>query len=64
MMEKMSCPNSFKDLIMHYVSSVSYFVLINGFPTAYFHPYKGLGQGDPFSPYLFLIYAKGFLVMI
>jgi len=38
---------------------VSYLVLVIGQPFGKISPFRGLWQGDPLSPYLFLIVAEG-----
>jgi len=41
------------------LESASVSVLVNGSPTREFFPRKGLCQGDPLAPFLFLIVAEG-----
>ena len=46
-------------IIMSCMSLVSYVVLLNGQPVGNIKPTKGLRQGDPLSPYIFLLCALG-----
>jgi ribonuclease HI len=51
-------------LIMMCVSSAKYSVLVNGAPCGHILPSRGIRQGDPISPYLFLICAEALSSML
>ena len=44
--------------IMQCVMMVQYSVLVNGVPVGDINPSRGIRQGDPLSPYLFLLCAE------
>lgn len=54
-MRKMGFNEKWVFVIMSYVTIVSYVVLINGQPGRTIQPTKGIRQGDPTSPCLFLL---------
>jgi hypothetical protein len=59
MMMRLGFDHGWANLIMACVSPVNYRVWFNSEETETFTPTRGIRQGDPPSPYLFLICAEG-----
>ena len=51
-------------LVMQCIQSVSYSVILNGDPVGYIRLTRGIPQGDPLLPYLFLICAEGLIALL
>ena len=63
-MLRMGFHEKWVDLLMMCITSVSYSLLINGEPTEKIVPLRGIRQGDPISPYLFLLCSESLHALI
>ena len=63
-MERLGFAPRWINLIMQCVSTISYLVLINRVAYGNITPTRGFCQGDPLSPYLFLLCVEGLSALI
>ena len=59
-MTRLGLPEVWIDRVMTCVTTPSFLVRINGKAYGNITPYRGIRQGDPLSPYLFLLCVEGF----
>lgn len=64
MLTKLGFCSQWVNLVLKCISTVSYSIMLNGERTDFFYPTRGLRQGDPLSPYLFLICTEGLSALI
>ena len=63
-MAKLGFPKKWINWVMGYVTMPSFSILINGKPQGNIHPTRGIHQGDPLSPYLFILCVEGFTSLL
>ena len=63
-MLKIGLPEQWVNLAMETIRVTSYSVLINGEPEGFITPTRGIKQGNPLSPYLFLLCVEGLSSLI
>lgn len=63
-MRKIGFPDRWVAMIMHTVTTVTYGIQFQGEESCKIVPTRGLRQGDPLSPYLFLLCSEGLTCLL
>ena len=63
-MHKLGFLNVWIERVMSYITTISFSILVKGRPYGNVIPSRGIRQGDPLSPYLFLLCAEGFTSLL
>jgi len=64
LMLKMGFAQKWVDWIIFCISSVSYKILLNGSPKGFIKPSRGIRQGDPISPFLFILCTEALVAKL
>ncbi|KAI5319682.1 hypothetical protein L3X38_039390 [Prunus dulcis] len=64
MIKRLDFNDRWVELIMDCISTVTYSVQVRGVASGMIVPSRGLCQGDPLSPYLFLICVEGLSALL
>jgi hypothetical protein len=59
MLESFGFDSQWVNWILNLTSSAFFSILVNGVPSQPFSPSRGIRQGDPLSPFLFVLMAEG-----
>jgi len=63
-MERLGFEVKWVNLVMKCIRTVTYAILVNGSPVGNIRPSRGIRQGDPISPYLFLLCAEALSALL
>lgn len=61
-MHKLGFHGKIINLVLKCFTIASFSIIINNLPTDRILPSRGLKQGDPISPYLFLLCTEGLII--
>lgn len=63
-LDYMGFPNKYSGMIMKCVQIITFSIMLNGVHGREFSPQRGLRQGDPLSPYMFILSTEALSALI